>query len=165
VEVTCSNLFNLLDALSEVIENPNLSQSVTGKTSELQKISLEDTLIVIQTEFTRTADPVDGKEVGRNHNGEAGCAVFIGGPIVTRGIHGVIDEVEGVTASAKEPTESLDASLCPLKPTDVHCGLLHAAGVDCLANGNFSTSNIGPAIQDGGDIYKGLQKRVLGMNV
>jgi hypothetical protein len=80
---TATNFDNMLQSLLAVINGP-------GETDPT-KLSLDDTLIILNTEFGRTPTPQDGTN-GRNHHPYGYATAFIGGPITSaqKGIFGAI---------------------------------------------------------------------------
>jgi hypothetical protein len=76
---TAVNFDNMLQALLAIIDEPG--QSTPGK------LSLDDTLIILNTEFGRT--PFAQGQTGRNHHPYGYVTAFIGGP-VQPGISGAI---------------------------------------------------------------------------
>lgn len=76
---TATNFDNMLQSLLGIINAP-------GETDP-NKLSLDDTLIILNTEFGRTPGPQG--QTGRNHHPYGYVTVFIGGPTV-KGIAGAI---------------------------------------------------------------------------
>jgi uncharacterized protein (DUF1501 family) len=76
---TATNFDNMLKSLLAIINAP-------GETDP-RKLSLDDTLIILNTEFGRT--PVAQGSTGRNHHPYGYVTAFIGGPTV-KGIGGAI---------------------------------------------------------------------------
>jgi len=129
---TGTNLWNLLDALVGVINDPNGPQ-------DPNKISLDDTMIIINTEFGRTpfksegGIPNNGSE-GRDHWPSAYVNVLIGGPIPT-----TTDSAPGrVVGSIKDGTNASVEADIPYSATDVAAAALTAAGIDPFENENFA---------------------------
>jgi hypothetical protein len=73
VQMPLSNLYSLFTALNNAIDP-------TGQDSS--KLNLDDTMIVLSTEFGRRANPeVRGGRLGREHNAYGYLNTLIGGPI------------------------------------------------------------------------------------
>ena len=79
------------------------------------KISLDDTLVILNTEFGRTPKP-QGSTNGRNHYPQAYVTAFIGGPVTTqfKGVSGAIGRDAKPTADAATPAENRMAALLAL---------------------------------------------------
>lgn len=80
---TARNFDNLLRSLLSIINQPG--------ENDPSKLDLDTTMVILNTEFGRTATPQDGSS-GRNHHPYGYVTAFIGGPIRTqqRGIYGAI---------------------------------------------------------------------------
>lgn len=98
--IQSENLFALLTALSEIIAEPGRP--------EPGKLDLDETMIVINTEFGRT--PFEQGRKGRGHWPFGFPVLFIGGPVRARGIHGALDEGAIATVHST-PTENRIAVL------------------------------------------------------
>ncbi|MBA3542586.1 MAG: DUF1501 domain-containing protein, partial [Deltaproteobacteria bacterium] len=103
---TARNFDNLLQSLLAIINAP-------GETDPT-KLSLDDTLIILNTEFGRTPTPQDGS--GRNHHPYGYVTAFIGGPITTaqKGISGAIGPDGRAIAGHATPSENRIAALLAL---------------------------------------------------
>lgn len=101
-EDTATNFDNLLQSLLGIINAPGENDAT--------KISLDDTLIILNTEFGRTPTPQDGD--GRNHHPYGYATAFIGGPITTahKGVSGAIGK-DGYATSYATPSENRIAAL------------------------------------------------------
>jgi len=99
---TGMNFDNLLHALIGIINAP-------GETDP-RKLSLDDTLIILNTEFGRTPGRQDAS--GRNHHPYGYATAFIGGPITTaqRGVSGAIGR-DGSADTFATPAENRMAAL------------------------------------------------------
>jgi hypothetical protein len=142
VEVTSTNLFNLLSHLAGLID------PTPG--SDPARINLDTTMVVINTEFTRTP----GKSgSGRDHWPDGYVSILIGGPITTRGIVGGLNASSVVVAGTD------------FSPTDVYGAVLLAAGIDPFASENFGvqefTSNVNDGTEQGTRIN--LRQKLLGV--
>jgi hypothetical protein len=102
---TAVNFDNMLSALLGMINGP-------GET-DASKINLDDTLVILNTEFGRT--PGKQGTNGRNHWPRGYVTAFIGGPITSaqKGVSGEIDEA-GTAISFATPAENRMAALLAL---------------------------------------------------
>ncbi|MGE0401763.1 MAG: DUF1501 domain-containing protein [Kofleriaceae bacterium] len=100
---TAVNFNNMLKSLFSIINAP-------GETDPT-KISLDDTLIILNTEFGRT--PGRQGADGRNHHPYGYVTAFIGGPIATehQGIHGAIGRDGRAMPGFATPSENRIAAL------------------------------------------------------
>ncbi len=170
VESTSVHLFNLLQSLAAIIDGSSGSpqSGLVLAAPSGPKINLDDTLVLIHTEFNRTPSPGIGVNeddyayAGREHFPDATLAVLIGGPVTGRAIQGGIILDNGSAESA--------IATHPLSPTDVHAGVLLAAGIDPLAPDNFTVGDdFSVAINPGGNAYSNeirsnLKNKVLGIS-
>ena len=143
VTFTSSNIFNLCTHLAAQIDPTGMDAT---------KLNLDNTIIVINSEFGRTPDI--GDFGGRDHWPYGYPSVLIGGPITTRKIQGSLD-------AAATP-----AAATVLSPTDVHGAVLLAAGVDPFASENFGVGDFTtPFISDGTEqgTRLNLKTKVLGV--
>jgi len=143
---TSANFYNVLHHLADIIHHPVNNPSGT--------LNLDDTMVVINTEFGRTPN-INGNN-GRDHWPQGYVSVLIGGPIAGgASIRGAID-ASGYTVAAHRYT-----------PTDVRGAVLLAAGVDPFAEGNFRFSDFSDAIKTGigteADIRDRLRGWILGL--
>jgi hypothetical protein len=92
------NVTHTLQALVDIINGP-------GETDP-NKLDLDDTMIVINTEFGRT--PHRQGDTGLNHWPQGMVNVLIGGPITKaeRGIYGAIAEEDGFAQTWVRPAEN-----------------------------------------------------------
>jgi len=99
---TAQNFDNLMHALLGAINAP-------GETDP-RKLSLDDTLIILNTEFGRTPGRQDA--TGRNHHPYGYTTAFIGGPITNaqKGVSGAIGR-DGNAAMFATPAENRMAAL------------------------------------------------------
>ncbi len=99
---TATNFDNMLSALLDIINAPGESDPT--------KISLDDTLIILNTEFGRT--PGTQNTNGRNHHPYGYVTAFIGGPIKPehKGIAGAIGKT-GQASAYSSPAENRVAAL------------------------------------------------------
>jgi hypothetical protein len=99
------NFDNMISALTSVINAPGENNP--------RKLSLDDTLIILNTEFGRTPGRQDSS--GRNHHPYGYVTAFIGGPITSaqKGVSGAIGR-DGVATSFATPAENRMAALLAL---------------------------------------------------
>jgi hypothetical protein len=99
---TAVNFDNMLKSLLGIINAP-------GETNP-RKLSLDDTLIILNTEFGRT--PIAQGSTGRNHHPYGYATAFIGGPTV-KGVAGAIGN-DGKATQAATPAQNRIAALLAL---------------------------------------------------
>jgi hypothetical protein len=104
---TATNFDNMLQSLLGIINGP-------GETDPT-KLSLDDTLIILNTEFGRTPTPQSGGN-GRNHHPYGYVTAFIGGPITSaqQGISGAIGPDGMAMPGFGTPSENRIAALLAL---------------------------------------------------
>jgi Protein of unknown function (DUF1501) len=102
---TAMNFDNMLASLLGIINQPG--------ENDPKKISLDDTLVILNTEFGRTPTAQGGD--GRNHHPYGYATAFIGGPITPaqQGISGAIGP-DGSAATYATPAENRIAALLAL---------------------------------------------------
>ena len=102
---TARNFNNLMTALLGIIDDGS---------GDPDKLSLDDTLIILNTEFGRTPTRQDGGS-GRNHHPYGYVTSFIGGPITSAeaGIYGNIKN-SAVAGTYCKPAENRVAALMAL---------------------------------------------------
>jgi len=103
---TAANFDNLLTGLVAIINAPGEADPT--------KLSLDDTLIILNTEFGRTPLAQQGTD-GRNHHPGGYVTAFIGGPITSaqRGVWGAIGR-DGLASQFATPGENRIAALLAL---------------------------------------------------
>lgn len=101
---TARNFTNIVRGLAAVTNAPGENNP--------RKINLDDTLVLLTTEFGRTPYRQDGLG-GRNHHPAGYVTAMLGGPIRERGIIGAIDDT-GTATSFATPAESRMAALLAL---------------------------------------------------
>lgn len=154
-EMTSAHLFNMAKSLESIISDGGIGLS--AGISDM--ISLDDTLVVIHSEFNRTPN-ADSDTFGRQHFPSANIAILIGGPVTSRGIKGHIGLIDGVHESA--------AVEKACSPTDIHAAVMMAAGVDPMHPDSFTTGDdFSSEISPGGAtnasaIRENLYEKVLG---
>jgi hypothetical protein len=99
---TAMNFDNLMNALIAIVNAP-------GETNP-RKLNLDDTLIILNTEFGRTPTRQDAS--GRNHHPYGYATAFIGGPITAaqKGVSGAIGR-DGNASAFATPAENRMAAL------------------------------------------------------
>jgi len=150
METICSNMYNVTHHLADIIHHP--INNPTGQ------IDLDETLVVIHTEFGREPWIENGR--GRDHWPYGFVTTLIGGPIPTGGpsIGGGIDSGDGMTHTDFRYT-----------PADVRGALLEVAGIDPFADGNFNVASFSEALRSNPvtvsepEIRNRLRSRVLGL--
>jgi hypothetical protein len=151
---TCANFYDLFKHLADIIHHPVNNPSGT--------LSLDDTMIVINTEFGRT----NGVNInnGRDHWTVGYVSTLIGGPIAAgtgAAIRGAIDNSGG--------TEGYTVAAHRYSPSDIRGAIQLAAGVDPFADGNFRVADFSDALKDGiggnaeADIRSRLKSWILGL--
>ena len=131
--LTCGNLLDVSRRLAAIImhtDNPDGT------------IDLDDTLVVINSEFGRTPtfQSISGNPgFGRNHWPFGYTTILIGGPIAagSRGIRGGFD-AQGAALPEHQ-----------YSPTDMRAALLLAAGIDPFAPDTFRIGEFSPALSRG----------------
>lgn len=99
------NLLHTLEVLTSLVNRPG--------EKDPHKLDLEDTLVVVNTEFGRSPGPQGG--TGRNHHPDAYVTLMFGGPVGPgqRGIVGAIGP-DGRARNALRPVETRAATLAAL---------------------------------------------------
>lgn len=155
-----SNMYNMMAQLASVIHHP------VNNPSGL--IDLDDTMIVINSEFGRTpwraydpccnAGDVPSIARGRDHWPRGYTTLIIGGPVQGgASISGAIDSSTGYTENDHR-----------YSPTDVRGAMLLAAGIDPFDDGNFNVAAFSDAIKSNpatgseDEIRNRLRSRILG---
>lgn len=118
---TAVNLWNILSSLAEVIQDPT-------QPPDPNKISLNDTMIVLTTEFGRT--PTRNGN-GRDHWPDGYVNVLIGGPVRTSGIAGAIRDGDG----RADPMRVYS-------PTDVRAAILMTVPIDPFEEAIFGVGDV-----------------------
>jgi hypothetical protein len=125
---TGSNLWNTLSILAGLIKDP-----LNPTPQDATKLDLNDTMIVINTEFGRTPFKSSGGvpnagSLGRDHWPSAFCSVLVGGPITTKAVVGSISDAVNLGGIA-------DISFTP---TDLRAAALLAMNINPFMNENFA---------------------------
>lgn len=126
---TAINLWTTLDALASVIEDP--------ASPDPDKISLDDTLIVLKTEFGR--DPINSGG-GRNHWPQGYVNMLIGGPVEAP--TGSVKNVVGIINNSGFADDNNHYT-----PSDLQAALHIAAGIFPFESENFGVGDMGPKIK------------------
>jgi hypothetical protein len=124
---TAMNFDNMLQALLPKINMPSENDPT--------KLSLDDTLIILNTEFGRTPLPQSGTD-GRNHHPYGYATAFIGGPISGTSIGGAIGP-DGTASPMKYAT-----------PAQNRIAALLALGIWPFAQEAFAVSDVPGAIAE-----------------
>lgn len=129
-QTTARNFTNLLQSLVSIVNAP--------LENDPAKLDLDDTLIILNTEFGRTPGPQDGFGDGRNHHPYGYVTALIGGPITSQqaGIVGAIDE-DGraaggnyVTCSESRIAALLALGIWPFSPEAFFVSDVQGAGTE-----------------------------------
>ena len=125
---TSRNFDNMLRSLSSIINAPG--------EGDANKIDLDDTLVILNTEFGRTAVPQGSS--GRNHHPYGYATAFLGGPITSAesGIFGAIGP-----NSIAAPTQAAT-------PAENRIGALLALGIWPFEQEAFAVSNVSSATSE-----------------
>lgn len=99
VEINGGNLPHTFEALLDQIVDPN-----NPRPGDDRRIDLNETMIVINTEFGRT--PYSQGTTGTNHFPQAYVNVFIGGPVQGPTVYGHATEAEGFAQTFVRPSEN-----------------------------------------------------------
>jgi hypothetical protein len=139
---TAMNFDNMLQGLLSIINGP-------GETDPT-KLSLDDTLIILNTEFGRTG--YGQGQSGRNHHPYGYCTAFIGGPITTaeKGIYGNIQN-------------SADAGLSA-SPAENRVAAMLALGIWPFSSEAFAVSDVDGASSEE-EAAEGAIQHILGITV
>jgi hypothetical protein len=127
---TARNFANVLKHLAAIINPP-------GETDPA-KLDLDDTLVILNTEFGRTPWEQDGGN-GRNHHPYGYATVFLGGPIRSeqRGVYGAIGPDGNAAYSASPSVNRVGALLAlgiwPFSPEAFAVGDVEEAGSEAEA--------------------------------
>jgi len=148
---TSSNLWETLAALADVIRLP-------ADPPDPGKIDLDQTLVVIRTEFGRTPFRSLGgvpsvSSSGRDHWPDGYTSVLIGGPIHTAGVVGAISDGTGNGGQGvAEPGRNY-------KPLDIQAAALLGAGIDPFADGNLPVGDLTPSLSASTHLQAALNLR------
>ncbi len=162
------SLFDTLSTLSDMIRQPQENAP--------DKLSLDDTLIVINTEFGRT--PFRAKEDspnlcagGRDHWPQGYTSVLIGGGVDqgTAGFLDISDVDYDQASSSPAPQFSGGKSIKSHTPTDLRAAMCVAAGIDPLhGDAIFGVGDLSKDVATGADepaARKALMSQLLGWTV
>lgn len=142
-----TNLWNAMSELAAVLHRP-----AAGVTPDPNKINLNDTVVLLNTEFGRT--PEAGGSGGRDHWPKGYVNVILGGPVV-QGVAGELDaDGLAVTRGGASPVH-------PYSAADVHAAMLMAAGIDPFDSFNFGVGDMGDGVRaDGGGAEHGVARAI-----
>ncbi len=135
------NVAHTLRQLVSIINEPG--------ENDPNKLDLDETMIVINTEFGRTPYPQGGGS-GLNHWPQGYVNVFIGGPIRERGIYGYITEDQGMAQSWISPTEN-------------RMLILMAMGIYPFSSQTFAVGDVGGGVTNELEAAKRLKEVYLGI--
>jgi hypothetical protein len=129
---TGSNLWETLTTLASFIKDP-----ANPTAQDAVKLDLNDTMIVINTEFGRTPFKSSGNAVsagskGRDHWPSAFTSVLIGGPITTKAVVGSISDAANTGGVADKS----------YTPTDMRAALMLAMNINPFMNENFAQGSL-----------------------
>lgn len=102
IDINGRNIPHTFQALLDIIATPE--QVANGTTEGL--INLDETMVVINTEFGRTPDRQGIRGGGTNHHPWGYVNVFIGGPVQEPSVYGYITEDAGYAQSYVTPAEN-----------------------------------------------------------
>ncbi len=134
------NLRNCFQQLAAIINGP-------GETDPT-KLNLDDTLIILNTEFGRTPDAQNGD--GRNHHPGGYATALIGGPIESKAVVGAIG-----------PTGFADTFV---KPSEARIAALLSLGIWPFSPEAFGVSDVDGAIEEI-EAVETVTSRVLGVQL
>jgi hypothetical protein len=153
--ILSNNVFNLCSLLADRID--------PSPGTDPAKINLNDTLIIIHSEFGRTPQIDSG---GRNHWASGYAAILIGGPAPLSGSNNIVGGINASGMAFGPGGQTSD----PLSPTDIRGALLIAAGVDPLEQENYNVSNFTSTIKSSVGLLSGadalrqnLKTKILGL--
>lgn len=152
---TSVNIFNVCSALASVID--------AAATPAPGKISLNDTLVVIKTEFGRTPAPnSSGDAAGRDHWPQGYVNILLGGPITARGIAGGIGFSGGDRGFAL-PVTGTDFG--HFTPSEFQAAVMLAAGIFPFQGENFGIGDMSLATRGAteDETATRIRSRVLGV--
>ena len=150
VRITTGNLYNALKHLVDQID-------LTGG-SDPSKINLNDTMVVINSEFSRTVTPEGSGGVGpgRNHEPRGYVGLYIGGPVNSRSVTGSIDLSTGVA----------DDSVA-FNHADYRAGIYLASGIKFMEPTIFGTTDFTDRILNPGSeamTMQNVRRDILGIS-
>ncbi len=129
VDDTAVNLFSTLSTLAEVTQDPSAT------TPDPAKINLDETLIVLKTEFGRTPNLTNPTKSGRDHWPQGYVNVLIGGPITDDS--GAAKVIGSMGADGVATPDDF------YTPSELQAALLIAAGVYPFEAENFGVGDMG----------------------
>lgn len=157
---TSANIWNLVSTLASLIDTSSpgglVFEQGWGGVPQA-KFTIDDTLFLIRTEFSRTTQAQgDG---GRDHHAAGFPAVLMGGPVASRGICGALDDGYDVV------TGDLNTAY---RPRDVLSAAMVAAHLDPFTADGFLPTDLSSALRKGSadhdQILQNLRYDILGVN-
>ncbi|MFN3199890.1 MAG: DUF1501 domain-containing protein [Bradymonadia bacterium] len=149
--ITCGGVHNVAQKLAQLISDGS--------------IDLEDTMIIINTEFGRSVSFIPETD-SRDYHGYRGYLnLLIGGPITGRSIAGSLDD----NGMARTPGYSVSvAEEEGHSPADTRGAALMAAGINPFAEGLFAVSSFSPSLRSGVEgteleVAQRIRSRILGV--
>lgn len=109
------------------------------------QINLDDTLIIVNTEFGRTPyRQAEGGGSGTNHWPWGYVTLFIGGPIATRGCYGRIGYMPGMPDGMSEDGYAIDFAT----PAENRIMALNAMGIYPFSSQSFAVGDVRGGVTD-----------------
>ncbi|MBL9103255.1 MAG: DUF1501 domain-containing protein [Myxococcales bacterium] len=99
LEITAINVPHVLACLADIINNADADEH------DPRKLDLDDTLVVLSTEFGRSPTRQAPLHTGLNHWPHAYATVLIGGPVTAPAVVGRIDPTSGLATDFAGPAE------------------------------------------------------------
>lgn len=127
VEFSAQNLPHTLATLADIINAPG--------EGDPGKLDLDDTMIVLNTEFGRSPDRQGAS--GLNHWPQGYATVLIGGPI-TAAEQGVVGQIDGADGVAQKW----------MTPAEVRMSIMSAMGIYPFSSQTFAVSDVLGGVQD-----------------
>lgn len=142
VDFSAPNVSHTLAKLAEIINEPN--------EDDPDKINLDDTLIVLTTEFGRTA--AKQGDTGLNHWPGGFCTVLIGGPVTAaeKGVVGYATEEEGFAEKWMNPAE-------------IRMTIMAALGIYPFSSQTFAVGDVGGGVETELEAALRIKERYLGI--
>lgn len=142
VEFSAQNLPHSLQALADVINAPG--------EGDPKKLDLDDTMIVLNTEFGRS--PSRQGASGLNHWPQGYATVLIGGP-VTAAEKGVVGYVDGSDGIAKKW----------VSPAELRMAIMAAMGIYPFSSQTFAVSDVLGGVKDELEAATRIKEEYLGV--
>lgn len=144
VNYASRNVAHTLEALANIINAPG--------ENDPDKINLDDTMIVINTEFGRTPERQGAS--GLNHWPQAYTTVVIGGPVGTaqKGVVGAVNEITGQASSF-------------ITPAELRIAILVSLGIFPFSSQTFAVGDVLGGVADELEAAIRIRTRLLGVEV